>query len=200
MPPQITYSIAIIIAYLIGSIASAILISKWMQLPDPRNIGSGNPGATNVLRSGNKTAAALTLLADLLKGLLPVLVGRWLQFEFIILCCIGLAAILGHMYPIYYRFRGGKGVATMLGALLGIAWPLALLWTLIWLSTAVITRYSSLAALLSTLALPILCWLLNYPHEILVFTLAINSLIVCRHRNNIRNLFRGEESQIGKNH
>ena len=200
MPPQITYSIAIIIAYLIGSIASAILISKWMQLPDPRNIGSGNPGATNVLRSGNKTAAALTLLADLLKGLLPVLVGRWLQFEIIILCCIGLAAILGHMYPIYYRFRGGKGVATMLGALLGIAWPLALLWTLIWLSTAVITRYSSLAALLSTLALPILCWLLNYPHEILVFTLAINILIVWRHRNNIRNLFRGEESQIGKNH
>ena len=167
MSPQITYSIAIITAYLIGSIASAILISKWMRLPDPRNIGSGNPGATNVLRSGNKKAAALTLLADLLKGLLPVLAGRWLQFEIIILCCIGLAAILGHMYPIYYRFRGGKGVATTLGALLGIAWPLALMWALIWLGTAIITRYSSLAALLATLSLPLICWLLNYPHPIL---------------------------------
>lgn len=200
MSPQITYSIAIITAYLIGSIASAILISKWMRLPDPRNIGSGNPGATNVLRSGNKKAAALTLLADLLKGLLPVLAGRWLQFEIIILCCIGLAAILGHMYPIYYRFRGGKGVATTLGALLGIAWPLALMWALIWLGTAIITRYSSLAALLATLSLPLICWLLNYPYPILVFTLAINVLIIWRHRNNIRKLLHREESRIGKKH
>ncbi len=197
MSPQITYSIAIIIAYLIGSIASAILISKWMRLPDPRDIGSGNPGATNVLRSGNKKAAALTLLADLLKGLLPVLAGRWLQFDIIILCCIGLAAILGHMYPVYYRFRGGKGVATTLGTMLGIAWPLAIVWVFIWLSIAGITRYSSLAALLATLALPVICWLLNYPHAIFVFTLAISILIVWRHRNNISKLLRGEESRIG---
>ena len=197
MSPQITYSIAIIIAYLIGSIASAILISKWMRLPDPRNIGSGNPGATNVLRSGNKKAAALTLLADLFKGLLPVLAGRWLQFDIIILCCIGLAAILGHMYPVYYRFRGGKGVATTLGTMLGLAWPLALIWVFIWLSTAVISRYSSLAALLATLALPVICWMLNYPDAIFVFTLAISILIVWRHRYNISKLLRGEESRIG---
>ena len=199
MSPQITYSIAIIIAYLIGSIASAILVSKWLQLPDPRSIGSGNPGATNVLRTGNKTAAALTLLGDLLKGLLPVLAGRWLQFEMFALCCIGLAAIIGHMYPVYYRFRGGKGVATTLGALFGISWPLAVAWVVIWLSVAKITRYSSLAALLATVCLPLLSWWLAYPVAILGFTIAITILVFWRHRKNIKNLMYGEESRIGGN-
>ena len=199
MSPQITYSIAIIIAYLIGSIASAILVSKWLQLPDPRSIGSGNPGATNVLRTGNKTAAALTLLGDLLKGLLPVLAGRWLQFEMFALCCIGLAAIIGHMYPVYYRFRGGKGVATTLGALFGISWPLAVAWLVIWLSVAKITRYSSLAALLATVCLPLLSWWLAYPVAILGFTIAITILVFWRHRKNIKNLMYGEESRIGGN-
>lgn len=197
MPPLITYSSAIIIAYLIGSIASAILISKWLQLPDPRSIGSGNPGATNVLRTGNKKAAALTLLGDLLKGLLPVLAGYYFQFNVTVLCSIGLAAILGHMYPIYYRFRGGKGVATTLGALLGIAWPLAVAWAVIWLAVAKVSRYSSLAALLATLSLPIIAWFLHYANAIVVLTIVINALIIWRHRNNIKNLVRGEESRIG---
>lgn len=198
MSPQITYSIAIIIAYLIGSIASAILISKWLHLPDPRSIGSGNPGATNVLRTGNKKAAALTLFGDLLKGFIPVYIGHWLQFEVTALCLVGLAAILGHMYPIYYRFRGGKGVATTLGVLLGIAWPLAISWGLIWISVAKITRYSSLAALLATLSLPIIAWFLHYPVPVVLLTTNISLLIVWRHRGNIKNLYHGKESQIGK--
>ena len=198
MSPQITYSIAIIIAYLIGSIASAILISKWLRLPDPRSIGSGNPGATNVLRTGNKKAAVLTLFGDLLKGFIPVFIGHWLQFEVTALCLVGLAAILGHMYPIYYRFRGGKGVATTLGVLLGIAWPLAISWGLIWISVAKITRYSSLAALLATLSLPVIAWFLRYPVPVVSLTIGISLLIVWRHRSNIQNLYRGEESQLGK--
>ena len=197
MSPQITYSIAIIIAYLVGSISCAILVSKWLHLPDPRSIGSGNPGATNVLRTGNKQAAALTLLGDLLKGLLPVLVGRWLQFETAALCALGMAAIVGHMYPAYYRFLGGKGVATTLGALLGIGWPLAIVWVLIWLSVATITRYSSLAALLATISLPAVAWWLTYPLPIIVFTVTISILIFWRHRVNIKNLVRGQESRIG---
>lgn len=198
MSPQITYSVAIIIAYLIGSIASAILISKWLRLPDPRSIGSGNPGATNVLRTGNKKAAALTLFGDLLKGFIPVFIGYWLQFEVTALCLVGLAAIVGHMYPIYYRFHGGKGVATTLGVLLGIAWPLAISWGLIWISVAKITRYSSLAALLATLSLPIIAWFLHYPVPVVLLTIGISLLIVWRHRSNIKNLYHGKESQIGK--
>ena len=176
---------------------SAILVSKWLRLPDPRKFGSGNPGATNVLRTGNKKAAALTLLGDLLKGLLPILAGRWLQFDILLLCCIGLAAILGHMYPVYYGFRGGKGVATTLGVLVGIAWPLALVWALIWSGVAKFTRYSSLAALLATISLPFISWWLNYTATILIFTFAINILVIWRHRVNIKRLIRGEESRIG---
>ena len=197
MSTQITYSIAIIIAYLIGSVSSAVLISKWMRLPDPRNLGSGNPGATNVLRTGNKKAAAFTLVGDLLKGLLPVLLGRWLQFDITILCFIGLAAIIGHMWPIYLGFKGGKGVATTLGVLLGVNWLLGSVWIVIWVSVAKIFRYSSLAALLATAILPVISWLTNQPQAVILFTITISVLIVWRHRNNIKNLISGTESRIG---
>ena len=181
MSTQITYSVAIIIAYLVGSISSAILISRAMRLPDPRGLGSGNPGATNVLRTGNKKAAAMTLVGDLLKGLLPVLVGHWLQLDLDILCLIGLAAIFGHMYPIFYQFHGGKGVATTLGVLLGISWPLALIWT----------------ALIATLLMPVSAWLMDFPQVVVLLMISICVLIFWRHRNNIRNLLRGNESRIG---
>ncbi len=197
MSTQITYSVAIIIAYLVGSISSAILISRAMRLPDPRGLGSGNPGATNVLRTGNKKAAAMTLVGDLLKGLLPVLVGHWLQLDLDILCLIGLAAIFGHMYPIFYQFHGGKGVATTLGVLLGISWPLALIWTVSWISIAKLSGYSSLAALIATLLMPVSAWLMDFPQVVVLLMISICVLIFWRHRNNIRNLLRGNESRIG---
>ena len=197
MSTQITYSIAIVIAYLIGSISSAVLVSRWMRLPDPRSLGSGNPGATNVLRTGNKKAAALTLSGDLFKGLLPVLLGRWLQFDITLLCLIGLAAIIGHMYPVFLRFKGGKGVATTLGVLLGINWLLGLIWIVVWISVAKIFRYSSLAALLATGSLPIVSWLIDLPQSVVLFTIIISVLIVWRHRNNIKKLLDGTESRIG---
>ena len=197
MSAQITYSIAIIIAYLIGSISSAVLVSKWMRLPDPRNLGSGNPGATNVLRTGNKKAAGLTLIGDLLKGLFPVLLGYWLQFDITILCLIGLAAVIGHMWPLFLRFKGGKGVATTLGVLLGINWLLGLVWIAIWVGVAKIFRYSSLAALLATTSLPIVSWLMSLPQSVVLFTMTISVLIIWRHRNNIKNLANGTESRIG---
>lgn len=197
MSTQITYSVAIIIAYLVGSISSAILISRAMRLPDPRGLGSGNPGATNVLRTGNKKAAAMTLVGDLLKGLLPVLAGHWLQLDLDILCLIGLAAIFGHMYPIFYQFHGGKGVATTLGVLLGISWPLALIWTVSWISIAKLSGYSSLAALIATLLMPVSAWLMDFPQVVVLLMISICVLIFWRHRNNIRNLLRGNESRIG---
>lgn len=168
-----------------------------MQLPDPRNLGSGNPGATNVLRTGNKKAAALTLCADIFKGLFPVLASHWLQFELAITCLVGAAAIIGHMYPIFLRFRGGKGVATTLGVWFGISWLLAAGWIIVWLITAKIFRYSSLAALLATTLLPIGAWLLDYPQAIVLLAICIGALVFWRHRNNIKNLLNGTESKIG---
>ena len=197
MSPQIAYSAAIIIAYIIGSIPSAIVISKWMRLPDPRSLGSGNPGATNVLRTGNKMAAVLTLSADIFKGFLPVIVAYWLNFELEIICLVGAAAIIGHMYPIFLRFQGGKGVATTLGVWFGISWLLAVIWMIIWLSIAKIFRYSSLAALLATMLLPVVAWYLNYPQAITVFAIVIGALVIWRHRRNIKNLVTGSESKIG---
>lgn len=196
MSLQATYSIAIFIAYLLGSISSAVIVARLMSLPDPRSLGSGNPGATNVLRTGNKKAAVITLLGDLLKGLLPVLLARWLYFEPLALCAVGLAAIIGHMYPVFLGFKGGKGVATTLGVLLGISWPLAVGWVIIWLSVAKISGYSSLAALIATMILPLAAWLLNYPQAIVLLTIAISLLIVWRHRGNIKNLASGKETKI----
>lgn len=197
MSLQATYSIAILIAYLFGSISSAVIVARIMSLPDPRNIGSGNPGATNVLRTGNKKAAAITLLGDLLKGLIPVLLAAGLQFEPLALCAVGLAAIIGHMYPIFLGFKGGKGVATTLGVLFGVSWPLALGWIIVWLSVARISAYSSLAALVATVLLPIAAWLMNYSQAVVLLTLVISILVVWRHRGNIKNLLSGKETKIG---
>lgn len=197
MSLQATYSIAILIAYLLGSISSAVIVARIMSLPDPRSIGSGNPGATNVLRSGNKKAAAITLLGDLLKGLIPVLLAAGLHFDPLPLCSVGLAAIIGHMYPVFLGFKGGKGVATTLGVLFGVSWPLALGWIIVWLSVARISAYSSLAALVATALLPIAAWLMNYSHAVVLLTLAISALVVWRHRGNIKNLQSGKETKIG---
>ncbi len=188
----------IILAYLAGSISSSILIARIFQLPDPRSLGSGNPGATNMLRTGSKKAAAFTLLGDLLKGLIPLLIARSLGFDLFVLCLIGLAATIGHMFPIYYQFRGGKGVATTLGILFGINWLLAIIWIAAWVSTAKLTGYSSLAALVATALLPVVAYFMHLPMVVIYLTGIIATLVIWRHRPNIKNLLAGKESKISK--
>tara|TARA_R110002096_G_scaffold231516_1_gene421250 strand:- start:596 stop:1198 length:603 start_codon:yes stop_codon:yes gene_type:complete len=198
MDSQVIYGFSIILAYLAGSISSSIIIARILQLPDPRNLGSGNPGATNMLRTGNKKAAALTLTGDLLKGLIPLLIARGLGFDLLVLCLMGMAATIGHMYPVYYQFRGGKGVATTIGVLLGIHWLLAIIWVAIWISTAKLTSYSSLAALVATTLIPVIAYFMQQPAMVLYLTGGIAILVIWRHQTNIKNLLAGKESKIGK--
>ncbi|BAN46261.1 glycerol-3-phosphate 1-O-acyltransferase PlsY [Metapseudomonas resinovorans] len=179
------------LAYLLGSLSFAILLSRLFGTGDPRAQGSGNPGATNMLRVAGKKLAILTLLGDLLKGLLPVLVAFLCGLTIQQQAWVGLAAVLGHLYPIYFRFRGGKGVATAAGMLLGLYPPAALLAVCAWLLTFYLTRTSSLAALIATpLTLPLLAW--QQPGALLPMTV-LTGLIVWRHRGNLRDLFAGRE-------
>jgi glycerol-3-phosphate acyltransferase PlsY len=182
--------------YLVGSISTAIIVCRLMGLPDPRTQGSNNPGATNVARIGGKQAAILTLLGDMLKGLLPVLAGHWLQADALTLAGTALAAFLGHLYPVFFRFQGGKGVATALGVTFGLHWPVGLLAAGTWLGMAVLFRYSSLAALVASLAIPAgFAWL--WPDPYLVGAMCIMvALLYWRHRSNIANLLAGREGKI----
>ena len=184
-------------AYLLGSINSAIIVSKAFSLPDPRELGSGNPGATNVLRTGNKMAAAITLAGDLLKGLLPVIAVDLLTANSILIAATGVAALLGHMYPLYYQFKGGKGVATTLGVLLGFNSLLGIFWIVLWLLTALITRYSSLSALVATLLVLIISWFWAHNIWLSASMLVITIFVFWRHRTNIKNLLNGSESKLG---
>ena len=187
----------VVLAYFLGSINSAIIVSHAMNLPDPRELGSGNPGATNVLRSGNKFAAAITLFGDLLKGFIPVFITNNLIGHEPTVAIVSVAALLGHMYPVYYRFRGGKGVATTLGVLLGISWFLGLIWVLLWLTVALLFRYSSLSALISTSLILLLSWVWSYDLWVVAALLIITSFVFWRHRGNIRNLLTGSETKLG---
>lgn len=186
-----------ILAYLIGSISFAVLVSKLFGLHDPRRFGSGNPGATNVLRTGNKTAAVLTLLGDCLKGTVAVCLAKWLGADDVVLACVALAAFCGHVFSIFLRGKGGKGVATALGVLLGLKWPLAACALAVWLLVAIVTRYSSLAALLAALAAALAgFWLLpSQPLQLAVCGMA--ALLIYRHRANIARLRAGTEDRIG---
>ena len=180
-------------AYLIGSLSFGIIISKFLNLNDPRTIGSKNIGATNVLRMGNKVAAILTLLGDILKATIVVSIAILMGFNELEIMQISLAVLLGHMYPIYYRFKGGKGVATAFGILLAVNWVLALIVIFIWLVTFSIWRYSSLAAIFASLSAPILSYILNEQFFILIMNLIIATLIIFRHHSNIKNLIAGKE-------
>ena len=180
-----------ILAYLLGSLSFAILLSRVFGTADPRAEGSGNPGATNMLRVAGKRLAIFTLLGDLLKGLLPVLVARLIGLDLQEQAWVGLAAVLGHLYPLYFNFRGGKGVATAAGMLLGLYPPAALLALSAWVLTFYLTRTSSLASLIATpLTLPLLAW--QQPAALLPMS-ALCGLIVWRHRGNLRDLFAGRE-------
>ncbi len=185
------------IAYLLGSVSSAIIVCRLLGLPDPRERGSGNPGATNVLRIGGKKAAAITLLGDMLKGLLPMLAGHWLVVSPAVLALTGLAAFLGHLYPLFFRFRGGKGVATALGVQLGLYWPIGASVAALWLFVAKVLRISSAAALVSQGLAPLIVWWFWPAPELVAMQVAITLLLFWRHRDNIRRLRRGEEGRIG---
>jgi glycerol-3-phosphate acyltransferase PlsY len=187
----------ILIGYLAGSISTAILVCRAMGLPDPRSEGSRNPGATNVLRFGGKKAAAITLAGDFLKGLLPVLLARLVGLDDIGLALTALAAFLGHLYPVFFGFEGGKGVATAFGAILGLSWPVALAALAAWLFMAFVVRISSLSALTAAVVTPLLGWWFNLSLAYNAAILTMVILLIWRHRSNIRNLLAGAEDKIG---
>ena len=185
-------------AYALGSVSSAIIVCRILDLPDPRKEGSKNPGATNVLRFGGKKAAAVTLIGDVLKGLIPVVVGSILGLEPLLLAAVGLAAFLGHLYPLFFGFQGGKGVATAFGVLIGFSWPVGLALAVTWLVAAKIVRISSLSALIAAVLAPIYVWWFTQTPVLLTAACLISALLFWRHRSNIRRLLAGEESSIGR--
>ena len=199
--------LAAIAAYLVGSLSFAVIVSRVMGLNDPRTYGSKNPGATNVLRSGSKAAAIVTLLLDAAKGWLPVMLVKWFGKPYGLedgtLALVGLAAFVGHLYPVFFRFQGGKGVATALGVLLGLNWILGLATVASWLIIAWFFRYSSLASLLAAVFAPVyyvfgdgVAWYLD--KSILLSVCLMSLLLIERHAENISRLIRGTESKLGK--
>ncbi|MDH3560638.1 MAG: glycerol-3-phosphate 1-O-acyltransferase PlsY [Gammaproteobacteria bacterium] len=193
---MITDFLLVMGGYLFGSISAAILTCKLMRLPDPRTEGSRNPGATNVLRIGGKKAAFLTLVGDMLKGLLPVMLARALGADPAIQAATALAAFLGHLYPIFFGLQGGKGVATALGVVFGLHWPAGLTVSALWLVMALLFRYSSLAALTAMLLTPGVFWWLRPEPAFIGVMAAITVILFWRHRKNIANLLNGTEKKI----
>lgn len=189
---------AIVIAYLFGSISSAILVCRMLGLPDPRTQGSGNPGATNVLRLGGKKAAVFTLCGDLLKGLISVYLAKWIGFSEMTVALVMLAAFMGHLFPIFFRFEGGKGVATLLGCLLGLSWPVGFSWMITWSIVAYCFRYSSLAALIATSLAPLYLWFFHQSSMDIIVVMVMALILIYRHRQNLKRLLTGTESKIGK--
>ncbi len=189
--------VMVLVAYLLGSISSAIVVSKLMKLPDPRASGSGNPGATNVLRVGGKRAGAITLLGDLLKGLIPVIVARVLGFSEAVVAMTALAAFVGHLFPVYFGFKGGKGVATGLGVLLGLSPALAGIVLGIWCLILALFRYSSLAALTAVVLGLVYAWD-EIPADYYIVYVIITIAILWRHRANIVRLLNGTETKVGQ--
>jgi glycerol-3-phosphate acyltransferase PlsY len=185
-------------AYLLGSLSSAVITSRLMGLPDPREEGSKNPGATNVLRLGGKKAAIITLLGDMLKGLLPLAVAKALDAPDPVLAAVGLAAFLGHLYPVFFGFKGGKGVATALGVLTGFSWLIGLATLLTWLSVAFVSRISSLAALVASALASVYVWFLLHSPVLTIATALMSAWLFWRHKSNIQRILRGEESKIGR--
>lgn len=187
-----------LVAYLVGSIPFAVIVSRLMGLPDPRSFGSGNPGATNVLRTGSKAAAVLTLAGDALKGWLPVSAAIQLGLPAAVVAVVAVAAFLGHVFSVWLRFKGGKGVATAAGVVFAIDWRVGLAVLLAWVTVAVATRYSSLASITGALLAPLFTWYVLGAGPVFLATCAMCAVLVWRHEANIRKLLRGEESRIGE--
>jgi acyl phosphate:glycerol-3-phosphate acyltransferase len=199
--------LAILFAYLLGSLTFAVFVCRLLGLPDPRSYGSNNPGASNVLRSGSKLAAILTLLLDALKGFFPVLLvkiyGEPLGLGSGTVALVGLAAFFGHLYPVFFQFKGGKGVATAAGVIFAISWPLGLATLGTWLMVAVFFRYSSLAALVSAVFVPVfylfghgVVWQAETPLTLSLVVISV--MLIYAHRENIVRLIKGTESKLGK--
>ncbi|MFG1479074.1 glycerol-3-phosphate 1-O-acyltransferase PlsY [Xanthobacter sp. V4C-4] len=195
LPPSLLHPLALVFGYLLGSIPFGLLLTRSAGTADIRGIGSGNIGATNVLRTGRKDLAAATLVGDALKGTVAVLVAAHLAGPAGALAA-ALGAFLGHIFPVWLRFRGGKGVATFLGVTLGLAWPAALAFAVVWLGVAFLTRYSSLAALTASVATVATAVALDQPHIALLLA-ALTALLWAKHHQNIRRLLTGSEGKIG---
>lgn len=199
IPVTLIPIIWIVGAYLVGSISFGILISKLFGLADPRTVGSGNPGATNVLRSGKKSAALLTLLGDALKGWLPVWLAMQNNMLMWVVSSVGIAVFLGHLYPIYFKFKGGKGVATALGVMLAISPFLALAAFVTWIIVFAASRYASLASIVAALFAPMHAYYYLRPYkDYFLMLLVLCVLLIWRHRTNIQKLLNGTESGFGK--
>jgi len=189
-------TIMIFAAYLVGSLSAAIITCRLMGLPDPRTQGSNNPGATNVLRVGGRKAAAFTLLGDAIKGVIPVLVAQWMEAPSHILALVALAAFLGHLYPVFFGFRGGKGVATAFGVLIALVWPVGLAVLGTWLLLTKLFKISSLSALIAAVLLPFYMWLLAPQPGFIALAIVLSIMLIWRHRSNIRELIAGTEEKI----
>lgn len=194
---EIHYLIYALAGYLVGSVSTAIITCKLMGLEDPRGVGSNNPGATNVLRHGGKKAAIITLIGDMLKGLIPVIAVAMIEPAAGAIALTGLGAFLGHVFPVYYGFKGGKGVATYYGVLLGFSWMAGIAALLVWLVTAFISKISSLSALVSALCAPFILWQSSHSPELTMMLGPMTVLLFWRHRNNVRNIIDGKEHKIG---
>ncbi|HEY0848404.1 MAG TPA: glycerol-3-phosphate 1-O-acyltransferase PlsY [Bradyrhizobium sp.] len=188
--------VAFVIGYLLGSIPFGLILTKLAGTQDLRSIGSGNIGATNVLRTGKKGLAAATLLGDMLKGTAAVFVAGYLWGPDAAMLA-GLGAFLGHLFPVWLKFKGGKGVATYIGVLLGLFWPAAAMFGAIWIVTALTTRYSSLSALVASIVTPIFLWFLGHPALSSLFAV-LTLLLLWTHRENIKRLQAGTEGKIGQ--
>lgn len=196
MQTLIEIVLAMLIAYLIGSFSSAILICKILGLPDPRTQGSKNPGATNVLRIGGKKAAVIVLFVDLLKGFLPVIAAEWYGINSLGIALTAFAAFLGHLFPIFFRFEGGKGVATFLGCIIALSWPAGLCWAGLWLFIAVLFHYSSLASLMASILSIFFIWYFTHTLSYTAVTTLMTITLIIRHRSNIHRLWLRKESKI----
>jgi glycerol-3-phosphate acyltransferase PlsY len=186
-----------VLAYLIGSISTAIITCRIMGLDDPRTTGSHNPGATNVLRHGGKKAGIITLTGDMLKGLIPVLIVSQFQADALSIAIVGLSAFLGHLFPIYYGFKGGKGVATYYGVIFGVNWLVGIIAVSIWLTVAVLLKISSLSALISISITPFVLWYFSQSVALTSTAAVMSILVIWRHQSNIRFLLQGTEGKIG---
>ena len=196
MPPDALLPVALIFGYLCGSIPFGIILTRLAGTQDLRSIGSGNIGATNVLRTGRKGLAAATLIGDMLKGTVAVIIAGYFGGPNAAMLA-GLGAFLGHLFPVWLKFRGGKGVAVYIGVLLGLFWPAALLFCAVWLLTAVISRYSSLAALAASVVAPVFLWWYGHPALAVLFAV-LTLLLFYMHRENISRLLAGTEGKIGQ--
>jgi glycerol-3-phosphate acyltransferase PlsY len=193
---MLTGAVVLTLAYLLGSVSTAIVVCRLMGLPDPRTEGSNNPGATNVLRIGGKKAAALTLAGDSLKGVIPMVACHLLDVPTPVFALAGLAVFLGHLYPVFFGFQGGKGVATALGVQFGLYWPVGATVGLIWLVMAKGVRISSLSALVAMAVAPLAVWYFWPAAELVIMQVVMSAILFWRHRGNIRNLLAGTEGRI----